>query len=159
MRDGLWQVSGSASQRVSCLLCFAPEDLVIPVGTERRASGAKARGIFGAFSARLKSCPDTKRLLERRSASFSAACEVAPFQSSGFFRKLFSPSPVGLETHRTADQKVGATDLRMNSEVVPFQSNGFFRSRFSLLLDHLDAGGWVGLRCADEFRCADDGAA
>jgi hypothetical protein len=48
-------------------------------GQERRTSGAKARRIFNQFTARLKSCPDTK-------PSFSAAClapEVRFFNLSG----------------------------------------------------------------------------
>src|SRR5450755_4331426 len=39
-------------------------------GQERRTSGAKARRILNQFTARLKSCPDTK-------ASFSAAAKQA----------------------------------------------------------------------------------
>jgi hypothetical protein len=40
-------------------------------GQESNTSGAKAQGIFNQFTARLKSCPDTK-------LSFSAACLVWP---------------------------------------------------------------------------------
>jgi hypothetical protein len=43
---------------------------------EKNPSGAKARDCFVAFTARLKSCPDTKRPFETASASFSAACKA-----------------------------------------------------------------------------------
>jgi hypothetical protein len=39
-------------------------------------SGPKGHVDFAALSARLKSCPDTKRLVETRSMSFSATCNA-----------------------------------------------------------------------------------
>jgi len=43
---------------------------------EKHPSGPKGRVNFAAFTARLKSCPDTKQTVETRSTSFSAACKV-----------------------------------------------------------------------------------
>jgi putative glutamine amidotransferase len=45
---------------------------------EEHPSGAKALVDFAAFTARLKSCPDAKRLFETHSTSFSAAWEAHP---------------------------------------------------------------------------------
>jgi hypothetical protein len=45
---------------------------------KKHPSGAKARHILLALSARLKSCPDTKPLR----LSFSAACKAVAFQNS-----------------------------------------------------------------------------
>jgi hypothetical protein len=41
-------------------------------------SGPKGHADFAALTARLKSCPDTKRPFESASTSFSAASEVVP---------------------------------------------------------------------------------
>jgi predicted amidohydrolase len=42
---------------------------------EKHPSGPKGRIDFAALTARLKSCPDTKRLFKTHSMSFSAACK------------------------------------------------------------------------------------
>jgi hypothetical protein len=63
---------------------------------EDGSAGAKAQHILLALSARLKPCPDT-RLLR---LSFSASCEVVPFQNrcgSEFFRELFGRAANGSE--------------------------------------------------------------
>jgi hypothetical protein len=41
-----------------------------------KTAGAKAQINIAALSARLKSCPDTKRLFETHSTSFCAACKA-----------------------------------------------------------------------------------
>jgi len=45
---------------------------------EEPPAGAKAHGLFVAFSARLKSCPVTKRSQIHGSSTFSASCKDVP---------------------------------------------------------------------------------
>jgi len=57
-------------------------------------AGAEAHVHFASFTARLKSCPDTKRSRIHAEMSFSAACK-APVLSARFTRGLKPPPPSG----------------------------------------------------------------
>jgi hypothetical protein len=56
---------------------------------------SKGPADFAAFTARLKSCSDTKRLFETHSTSFSAACK-ASVDSVDVLRGLKPPPPSGM---------------------------------------------------------------
>jgi hypothetical protein len=59
---------------------------------EKHPTGPKGRAHFAAFSARLKSCPDTKLAFETGWASFSAACEVVPRFAYSILRGISLPA-------------------------------------------------------------------
>jgi poly(A) polymerase len=50
--------------------------------SEEGVSGAKAREVFAAFSARLKSCPDTQEVRTDTKQIFAASCEARTLQSA-----------------------------------------------------------------------------
>jgi len=51
-------------------------------GLEKHPAGAKAHVLFGAFSARLKSCPFTKLLRSDQQRFCRTTCKAEPFQDS-----------------------------------------------------------------------------
>jgi hypothetical protein len=60
------------------------EGLIESILSDNLPSGPKGHVDFAAFTARLKSCPDTKRLFEQRSMSFSATCKALTYESCPF---------------------------------------------------------------------------
>jgi hypothetical protein len=65
---------------------------------EKHPSGPKGPADFAALTARLKSCPDTKRLFETHSTSFFAACKALTYQSCPDTKHRFSGAKASVDS-------------------------------------------------------------